>query len=118
MTTRRVSARDRRRSHDDRTLIVASEGMPLVDAAEPHGRARRHGLPVVDAAGALVGVVSQTDLVHARPTEHLWQRWPGLAVRHLMTRPAITRRSATRPLDEAARLMERLHDPSPRRRRR
>jgi CBS-domain-containing membrane protein len=36
------------------------------------------GLPVVDTAGSLVGVVSQTDLVRARSTEYLWANWPGL----------------------------------------
>ena len=43
----------------------------------------------------------QTDLVRARATEYLWVNWPGLAVRHLMTIPALTvharRRSATPP---------------------
>ena len=66
-----------------------------------------HGLPVVDAAGALVGVVSETDLLHARTTEGLWHAWPGLSVRHLMTRPAISVGADT-DLEEAAGLMERL----------
>jgi CBS domain-containing protein len=65
-----------------------------------------HGLPVVDASGSLVGVVSQTDLGRARATEYLWASWPGLAVRHLMTSPAITVRRST-PLVIAARKMER-----------
>ena len=66
------------------------------------------GLPVVDRAGSLVGVLSQTDLLRARSTEYLWTNWPGLAVRHLMTSPAITvTRSTALPL--AARTMERRH---------
>ena len=44
---------------------------------------------MVDGDGDLVGVISQTDLLRARATEHLWANWPGLAVRHLMTSPAI-----------------------------
>ena len=87
--------------------VVVSEGMPLVEAArlmDVHGVS---GLPVVDASGALVGVVSQTDLLHARTTEGLWHAWPGLAVRHLMTRPAVSVDADT-GLDEAAELMERL----------
>lgn len=63
------------------------------------------GLAVVDGTGAVVGVISQTDLVHARVTEHLWDTWRGLAVRHLMTTPAVTA-PTTMPLGEAARLME------------
>ena len=88
--------------------VVVSEDMALVEAAklmDVHGVS---GLPVVDASGALVGVVSQTDLLHARTTEGLWHAWPGLAVRHLMTRPAVSV-DADAGLDDAAELMERLH---------
>ena len=66
------------------------------------------GLPVVDRSGSLVGVLSQTDLLRARSTEYLWTNWQGLAVRHLMTSPAITVRRST-PLPLAARTMERRH---------
>jgi CBS domain-containing protein len=66
------------------------------------------GLPVVDRSGTLVGVLSQTDLLRARSTEYLWTNWPGLAVRHLMTSPAITVTRST-PLPLAARTMERRH---------
>ena len=63
-------------------------------------------MPVVDATGSLLGVLSQTDLARARATEYLWSGWPGLAVRHLMTSPAITVKRST-PLVIAARKMER-----------
>lgn len=66
------------------------------------------GLPVVDRSGSLVGVLSQTDLLRARSTAYLWANWPGLAVRHLMTSPAITVTRST-PLPVAARTMERRH---------
>lgn len=67
-----------------------------------------HGVPVVDGTGSLVGVLSQTDLLRARSTEFLWTNWSGLAVRHLMTSPALTvKRSAS--LTDAARKMERHH---------
>ena len=63
------------------------------------------GLPVVSADGDLVGVISETDLIHARATEWLWANWTGLHVRHLMTTPPITiGRDAT--LDAAAIKME------------
>lgn len=76
-----------------------SEAVGLMD------RHHVHGLPVVDEAGTLVGVLSQTDLNRARATEYLWARWPGLAVRHLMTSPALTIHRST-PLLVAARRME------------
>ena len=64
------------------------------------------GMPVVDKAGSLVGVLSQTDLLRARSTEYLWANWSGLAVRHLMTTPAVTVTRST-PVPIAARKMER-----------
>jgi CBS domain-containing protein len=63
------------------------------------------GLPVVDATGTLVGVLSQTDLVRARADQQLAKNWPGLPVGEIMTKPALTI-SATARLDEAARVME------------
>ena len=66
------------------------------------------GLPVVDHVGRLQGVLSQTDIVRAHASGQPLASWPGLAVRHLMTSPALTIR-----LDEslltAARMMEQHH---------
>jgi CBS-domain-containing membrane protein len=81
---------------------------PLSEAIQLFDLYRFHGLPVVDELGTLVGVLSETDLVRARTTEHMWDGWPGLKVRHLMTSPAITA-IATTPLDEAVRTMEERH---------
>ncbi len=89
-------------------LVVVRANAPLDQAAEMMDRHRISGLPVVDSAGALVGVLSQADLVRARSTEYLWANWPGLAVRHLMTTPPITVRRST-PLSVAAARMERHH---------
>ena len=86
-------------------IVIRSEAS-LSDAAAMMDRHHVHGLPVIDAAGDLVGVLSQTDLARARSTEYLWANWPGLAVRHLMTSPAITVHRST-PLVIAARKMER-----------
>lgn len=88
--------------------IVIRADATLTEAATLMDRHHVHGLPVVDHAGSLVGVLSQTDLNRARSTEYLWANWPGLAVRHLMTAPAITVHRST-PLVIAARKMERHH---------
>jgi CBS domain-containing protein len=64
------------------------------------------GLPVVNPAGSLVGVISQTDLLRARATEYLWANWDGLRVKHLMTSPPLTIHR-DQPLAVAARKMER-----------
>ena len=88
--------------------IVVREDAPLSEAATLMDRQSVSGLPVVDHAGCLLGVISQSDLVRARGTEYLWANWAGLSVRHLMTSPAFTvRRSTT--LRAAAREMERNH---------
>ena len=87
--------------------VVAMGDMSLGVAAELMEFYRISGLPVIDQDGQLVGVISQTDLLHARTTEALWHAWPGLTVKHLMSRPAICISSDT-TIEEAARLMERL----------
>jgi len=88
--------------------IIATVDMPLSEAADLMDFYRISGLPVVDWGGFLVGVISQTDLLHARTTEPLWHAWPGLAVRHLMTQPAVTVAART-TVEDAARLMEQNH---------
>lgn len=88
--------------------VLVRTDAPLAEAALLMERHHVAGLPVVDHAGTLVGVISQTDLLRARATEYLWVNWSGLRVKHLMTSPALTiRRDA--PLTIAARRMERHH---------
>lgn len=86
--------------------VLVRADASLTEAVALMDRHHVHGLPVVDHTGALVGVLSQTDLNRARSTEYLWAGWPGLSVRHLMTSPAITIHRST-PLVVAARKMER-----------
>ena len=88
--------------------VTVAADAPLSQAIELFDLYRVHGLPVVDELGTLVGVLSETDLVRARTTEHMWDGWPGLKVRHLMTSPAVTAVTTT-PLDEAVRTMEERH---------
>ena len=66
------------------------------------------GLPVVDATGRLMGVLSQTDIVRAHASGQPLASWPGLAVRHLMTSPALTIR-IDESLLAAARMLEKHH---------
>jgi CBS domain-containing protein len=86
--------------------IVISGDASLTEAAQLLDRNHINGVPVVNGAGSLIGVLSQTDLARARSTEYLWANWPSLAVRHLMTSPAVTARRSM-PLAQAARKMER-----------
>lgn len=91
-----------------RDPILVDADTPLPKVADLIERADVSGLPVVDAQGDLVGVISRTDLIRARATDDLWSRWPGLAARHLMTQPALTV-SAETPVPEAIRRMESEH---------
>jgi CBS domain-containing protein len=68
---------------------------------------RISGLPVV-SDGALVGVISQTDLLSARSSELIGANWERVRVRHLMTRPAVTVHLNT-SVERAARLMLERH---------
>jgi len=85
--------------------ISISETASLAEAAAILDTKKITGLPVVDADGLLVGVLSQTDLVRVRANQHLVSDWPGLAVGQVMTKPALTIDS-TASLEEAARAME------------
>jgi CBS domain-containing protein len=88
--------------------VVIRADAPILQAAQLIDRHHVAGLPVVDGAGTLVGVISQTDLLRARATEYLWANWSELRVKHLMSSPALTVHRDT-PLALAARKMERHH---------
>jgi CBS domain-containing protein len=88
--------------------VVAMEDDAIAGVAELLAGYEITGLPVVDAADRLVGVISQTDLVRLRGSTLPWTGWHGIMVRDLMTRPAKTI-SGSAPLDEAARQMTAEH---------
>lgn len=88
--------------------IVIDESATVDDAVRALEENEITGLPVVDRDGVLVGVISHTDIVRARAVAHLWHRWPGLRVRHLMHAPALTADRAMN-MEEAAQLMEHNH---------
>ncbi len=88
--------------------VTVFDGASLSEAEKLMQQRGVTGLPVVDASGRLVGVISQTDLLRAHVVDDHWARWPGLAVRHLMTAPALTI-EADASIAEAASVMERHH---------
>jgi CBS domain-containing protein len=85
--------------------VTITEDEPAATAQRLMSERRVSGLPVVSRMGALVGVISQTDFVRAHASGQAFADWPGMAVRHLMTSPALTVRS-NEPLLTAARRME------------
>ena len=88
--------------------IVVDESASVDEAVRLLEENEINGLPVVDRDGLLIGVISQTDIVRARAVGHLWHRWPGLRVRHLMHSPALTA-DRSMSFEEAAQSMERAH---------
>lgn len=87
--------------------VLVRADAPIEDAEELLETNQISGLPVVDAAGALVGVISQTDLVrlaHHSIGDILRARPDGLRVGEVMTSPPLTV-PMTASLVEAARLM-------------
>lgn len=85
--------------------ISIAETASLAEAAKVLDSQKISGLPVLNAGGALVGVLSQTDLVRVRANQQYAQNWPGLPVGRIMTAPALTI-SATAAIEEAARVMD------------
>ena len=88
--------------------ISIAETASLAEAAKILDTQKITGLPVLDAGGALVGVLSQTDLVRARANQEFVQNWPGLPVGQIMTTPALTI-SMTATLEDAAKVMDGRH---------
>ena len=76
----------------------------LAQVAETLAEYDISGLPVVDLGGAVIGVISQTDIVRLRAGSLPTTDWHGLLVRDLMTQPAITV-PASASLQDASRLM-------------
>jgi CBS domain-containing protein len=91
--------------------IVVRADAPIEEAEDLLEANRVSGLPVVDGSGALVGVISQTDLVrlaHHSIGDILRARPDGLRVGEVMTSPPLTV-PMTASLVEAARMMRDAH---------
>jgi acetoin utilization protein AcuB len=91
--------------------ITITPNMSVPDALHLMRERKIHRLPVVDAHGNLVGIVSDKDLLHASPspatTLAVWEMPELLArlkVEKVMSREVITVPEET-PLEEAARIM-------------
>jgi CBS domain-containing protein len=85
-------------------VVVAPE-TPLTDAAALMEFHRISGLPVVDGFGEVVGVISETDLVHAWTSKELWEHRREIPVSQLMSQPAVTV-APDLDLVEAAKVLE------------
>jgi CBS domain-containing protein len=93
--------------------VVVAFDAPIEEAERLIRDYHVSGLPVVDGNGVLVGVISQTDLVHLDDPEVrtlIRHASSGIRVGEVMSRPALTVLLTT-PLVQAARIMtnERVH---------
>lgn len=91
--------------------IVVRSDAPIEEAERLLEANHISGLPVVDSGGSLVGVISQTDLLHLAHqsiSDILRARPDGLRVGEVMTSPPLTV-PMTASLVEAARVMHEAH---------
>jgi CBS domain-containing protein len=88
--------------------IVVTPELPVAKVAEVLRDYDVGGLPVVDATGRLIGVVSQTDLLGLLASSDTRHDWRSLSARDVMTRPAVTIRGSA-SLREAAQVMRDRH---------
>src|SRR5512142_1881100 len=91
--------------------ITVSQDASIDDALHTMRERKVRRLPVVDAAGRMVGIVSDKDLLHAAPSPatslsvyELHYLLSKLTVKRVMSSPVITIGPGT-PLEEAARIM-------------
>ena len=88
--------------------IVVVADLPVAKVAEVLSDYDVGGLPVVDATGRLMGVVSHTDLLRSWASGGTASGSDGLLARDVMTTPAVTIQGSA-SLGEAARLMAERH---------
>jgi CBS domain-containing protein len=88
--------------------IVVVADLPVAKVAEILSDYDVGGLPVVDASGRLMGVVSHTDLLRYWASGGTAPGSDGLLARDVMTTPAVTIQGSA-SLGEAARLMAERH---------
>jgi CBS domain-containing protein len=87
--------------------VMVQVDAPLDEIAVVMAQNDITGVPVVDDAGVLVGVVSQTDMIRVAATDGAGLRpWSGFTARHVMTHDPVAVRADT-PLVEAASRLER-----------
>src|SRR5512146_1134891 len=94
-----------------RNPVTITEDLNIDDALHVMRERRVRRLPVVDAAGKMVGIVSDKDLLHAAPSPatslsvyELHYLLSKLTIKKVMSSPVITVGPGT-PLEEAARIM-------------
>jgi acetoin utilization protein AcuB len=94
-----------------RNPVTVTPEMPIVQAEALMREKKVHRFPVVNKKGQLVGIVSQSDLLNARPssvtTLSIWEvtyLLSQISVDQVMTRKVITV-DVDCPIEEAARLM-------------
>ncbi len=99
------------RERMSRRPVTIPQGTPVTDALRTMRQRSVRRLPVLDAGGRMVGIVSEKDLLYAAPSPatslsiyELHDRLTRLTVDEVMSREVITVGPDT-PLEEAARIM-------------
>lgn len=92
-------------------VLTVSTKMPMQEAHKMMRDEKVRRLPVVDERGKLIGIVSESDFLHAAPSDvsslSVWEMnymLSKITVEKIMTRDVITTQADT-PIEEAARSM-------------
>ena len=72
-----------------RGVVACRRETPIQDVAREMADNDISALVVTNDEGALVGLISRTDLVNARLYEQYWKHWRGLTAGHIMVTDVI-----------------------------
>src|SRR4026208_1108977 len=89
-------------------VITCQPETPVAEVATTMGSNDISALVVVNQQGAVVGVISRTDLINARFVQPYMKHWRGLNAEHLMTKPVISVSPDT-TIGEAVQMLNEKH---------
>jgi CBS domain-containing protein len=89
-------------------VITCQPETPVAEVATTMDSNDISALVVVNQQGAVVGVISRTDLINARFVQPYMKHWRGLNAEHLMTKPVISVSPDT-TIGEAVQMLNEKH---------
>ena len=88
-------------------VMTCSRETPIQEVARRMSEEDISALVVTNDDGAMIGLISRTDLVNARLYEQYWKHWRGLTAGHIMITDVISVRAKDTVTDAGKIMMER-----------